>query len=189
MKRLCFSMALFCLSSMVFAVTYPSRPYKSTSVYNLQAELEVPMLHLNHTSARAVQCRSVSVRAVSQNSSFALTMQASSNSTLHSYISGSTISGGNASVGRANVSMSAFPASKSILSSSIPDPAVRQLACTTHDPPEIIALRAEKPSTEGDDPDNPDLWIPVGNGMTTLLLLLIAYVLIIKRKRRAVTLR
>lgn len=189
MKRLYFTIALVCLSSMVFAVTYPSKPYKNTSVYNLQAELEVPMQNLNRTSVRAVPSRSVSVRAVSQNSSFALTMQASSNSTLHSYGSGSTVSGGNASVGHANVSSPTFSASSIILSKRTIAPDVQQLAYTTYDSPETMTLRAEKPSTEGDDPDNPDLWIPVGNGMTTLLLLLIAYVLIIKRKRRAVTLR
>lgn len=185
MKRPVISLVLICLTSMVFAVTYPSRPYKNTNSQNRNdSEILVPIR--NDFPEHKVSVHNVSAQpVVAQSTSFAAGLTATSDGSVHSYGGGTSYAGG------ATAKKSSATAYKSAGSGSItmlktwndkPNTGVGQLASTTFDshPDVAYTYRGDPPGTGGQtDPNNPEIWVPVGDGIGCLLLMALAYLLII----------
>lgn len=151
MKRLIYLIGFVVLSASVFAVTYPSRPYRSNG-------------RLYQTSD-------------------AIVGQHASNSSGQTFTYGTT---NNDMLDNAGI---LGPGYTSSLSSGISNNGgintePIQFASTTFDT-KVSVPRYGPPSTEGDDPDNPDLWQPIGDAPIVIILMALIYALcrFIRQKR------
>lgn len=177
MKRLLFSIVLVCLSGMVFAVIYPTTPYKNTGIYTYSNGLVVPMEHQMRPAIKPVSVR-FGAQPVAASGSSSMTVQTTSGGSRHSYGAGSATAG---SVSGTH-SVSAVASSPSVAALSAhhvtQDAKVRQLASTTYDSndAESLPYRGDGPPIiDEPDPENPAIWIPVGDAFALLILLAILY--------------
>jgi len=149
MKRLIYLIGFVVLSASVFAVTYPSRPYRSNGRLYQTSDAIVGQ-HASSNSGQSFSVGSYNTEMLDNNSSGLASLP--------------TFSGNST-----DYSISAEPA---------------QFASTTFDT-KVSVPRYGPPSTEGDDPDNPDLWQPIGDAPIVIILMALIYALcrFIRQKR------
>ena len=145
MKRLTFAILLLLLSVSVMAITYPSRPYQR--IYDVQASQPAVLYMSSDAMMHSMSVNKNCMKSVSMTSWFGVgTMTIYSSAGMHS-VGGSGL----------------------LFSAPV------QMATTTFDG-KLPTYRADgPPSTGGEDPENPDLWVPIGDGIGWILLLLALY--------------
>ena len=152
MKRLIYLIGFVVLSASVFAVTYPSRPYRSNG-------------RLYQTSDAIVG------QHASSSSGQTFTFGTTNNDMLDN--AGILGSGSTSSI------------SSEISNNGGINTEPIQFATTTLDTKVSTLRYGGPPSTEGDDPDNPDLWQPIGDAPIGIILMALIYALcrLIRQKR------
>ncbi len=186
MKRLLFSIVLLGLSGMVFAVSYPATPYRHADIYTYDNELVVPMDHQMRPTIKSVRVRS-GARTVAEQGSFAMTVGVTSGGSLHSYGVASAPASSAKGTHTQSVTASSPIVSTIPAYSSMPNAKVKQLASTTYDSyddPNITYRADGPPLIDEDDPNNPAIWVPIGDACIFMLMIALIYALLFISKRK-----